>query len=457
MPGRALVWSLFFGWCLAAHAQDVSYASRVREHSLPNGLKVLLLEDHKAPVAVFQVWYRVGSRNEELGKTGLSHLLEHLMFKGTETRGPEEYSRIIQRNGGNENAFTDTDNTTYFATLASDRVSVVVELEADRMQNLKFDEAQFGPEHHVVLEERRLRTEDDPVSALFELLSATAYTAHPYQWPVIGWMADLRQATREDALAYYRMHYAPNNAFVVAAGDFDPDALLRDIEKWFGQVPAKPAPPPVRAQEPPQQGERRARLRRPAEFPFVAMAFHAPNLKHPDAYALEVAASILGDGKSSRLYRKLVYERRIARQVGVHYDPTSIDPGLWYVYAQPLPGHTAAELEAALLREIKRLQRVPVPDTELTKAKTNIEAGFLLAQDSLFYQALLLGQYEIADTWKRVDDYLPAIRAVSAADVQRVARAYLTTENRTVAVLDPLPLPPGRPSAASPRPLGSVH
>lgn len=427
-----------------AEARELSYASRVREHTLPNGLKVLLLEEPKAPVVVFQVWYRVGSRNEELGKTGLSHLLEHLMFKGTETRGPEEYSRIIQRNGGNENAFTDTDNTTYFATLAADRVGVVVELEADRMQNLKFDEAQFAPEHQVVVEERRLRTEDNPSAALFELLAATAFTAHPYQWPIIGWMNDLRQATREDALEYYRIHYAPNNAFVVAVGDFVADRLLSEIEKWFGPVPAKPAPPAVRSQEPPQQGERRVTLRRPAELPMVALAYHAPNLRSGDGFALEVLASILGDGKSSRLYRRLVYQRQLARAVGTHYDLLTIDPGLFYVYAQPMPGKSTKAVERALLAEIEALQQTPVPESELEKAKTNLEASFLLAQDSLFYQALLIGQYEVADRWQRIDEYVPGIREVTPDDIRRVARQYLTPDNRTVATLEPLPLPPGK-------------
>src|SRR5215468_4250801 len=227
----------------ARPAAAASYTERVRETLLPNGLKVLLLEDHKAPVAVFQVWYRVGSRNEHLGKTGLSHLLEHLMFKGTQKYGPEEYSKIIQRNGGNDNAFTTDDNTTYFATLASDRLPVIIDLEADRMHNLSFDEAQFTPEHQVVMEERRLRTDNNPVGSLFELINSVAYTAHPYMWPTIGWMNDLRQATREDALAFYELYYQPNNAFVVCVGDFSSDKLLATIDKSFAAVAAGDPPP----------------------------------------------------------------------------------------------------------------------------------------------------------------------------------------------------------------------
>src|ERR1700687_2436057 len=219
--------------CAARARAAQPYGERVREKVLANGLKVLLLEDHKAPVGVFQVWYRVGSRNETLGKTGLAHLLEHLVFKGTHKVGPEEYSKIIQRNGGNDNAFTSDDATTYFATLASDRLSVDIDLEGDRMQNLTFDEAQFTPEHRVVMEERRLRTDNNPVSSLFEMISSVAYAAHPYQWPTIGWMDDLRQATRTDALEYYRTYYSPTNAFAICVGDFSSDALLEKIEAAF--------------------------------------------------------------------------------------------------------------------------------------------------------------------------------------------------------------------------------
>ncbi len=433
------------------------YAERVRETVLPNGLKVLLLEDHRAPVATFQVWYRVGSRNEELGKTGLAHLLEHMMFKGTKTTGPEQYSRIVQRNGGNENAFTSDDNTTYFATLASDRLGVVVDLEADRMQNLSFDEAQFTPEHQVVIEERRLRTDNDPVSALFELLNAAAYTAHPYQWPTVGWMTDLKKATREDALAFYRAYYSAANAFVVAVGAFNADELLAKVTTVFGQVPAGSPAPPVRASEPQQQGERRTLLRREAQLPFVALAYHAPNLSSADAPALDVLAGLLGNGKSARLYRELVYRQRIAREAGTSYSPTSVDPGLFLIYAQPMPGKSAAAVEKALLAEVERLRRTPVPEHELAKVKNALEAEFILAQDSLFYQAMLLGQYEMAGGWRGIDEAVPRLRAVTAADVQRVVERYLTPINRTVATLEPIAAAPSRPGPAGAPPQALVH
>ncbi|HXQ24694.1 MAG TPA: pitrilysin family protein [Candidatus Acidoferrales bacterium] len=433
------------------------YAERVREKTLPNGLKILLLEDHKAPVAVFQIWYRVGSRNEQVGKTGLSHMLEHLMFKGTHKVGPEEYSKIIQRNGGNDNAFTADDATTYFVQLASDRLQVVVDLESDRMQNLSFDDAQFEPEHKVVMEERRLRTGNNPVASLFEQVNATAYTAHPYHWPTIGWMEDIQQLTREDALAYYRTYYAPENAFIVCAGDFSADALLAEIDKSFAPVPLGDAPPAVRGIEPVQQGERRTVLRREAQLPFVAIAYHVPNLHSADGPALEVLSAILSGGKSARLYQQLVYEKRLARDAGSSFELTSLDPGLFFVYAQPFPGKSAAQIEKELLAQVERLQQTPVAAQELTKAKNGLEAGFILAQDSLFYQALLLGQYEVAGDWRLVDTYVPSIRAVTADDLMRVAAFYLTPSNRTIGTLDPLPGPPGRPAPPPMPPQGMVH
>jgi len=416
---------------------DMRYSERVQEHILDNGLKILLMEDHKAPVAVFQLWYRVGSRNEQLGQTGLSHVLEHMMFKGTARLGPDEYSRIIKRNGGDENAFTTADATAYFAKLASDRLHVNIELEADRMQNLQFAEEHFTPELKVVMEERRSRTTDNPVSELFEQMRATAYTAHPYKWPVIGWMNDIWQLTREDALAYYRVHYAPSNAVAIAVGSFDSTALLQQIRDAFHDIPAGSPPPVVRAIEPPQSGERRTTLRRPAELPFVAAAYHVPNLDSRDAYALDVLAGLLAGGKSSRLHRDLVYERRIARSAGASYDMTSVDPGLFYVHAQAMPGKTSATVLEALFEHVERLATEPVASSELDKVKKATETSFVFAQDSLFYQAMLLGQYEMAGGWRRFDDYLPGIRAVTGADIQRVAAKYLTAENRTVGILEP--------------------
>ena len=433
-----------------------AYAERVSEAMLPNGLKLIMLEDHKAPVVVLQIWYRVGSRNEALGHTGLSHILEHVMFKGTDTVAPEEYSKIIQRNGGRTNAFTAQDATTYFAMLASDRVGVVIDLEADRMNGLKLTDEQFLPERDVIMEERRLRVENSPTSALFEQLTSTAYAAHPYQFPIIGWMSDIAQATLADALAHYRTYYVPNNAFVVAVGDFDSAVLREQLTAAFGPIPIGAAPPSVRAIEPVQQGQRRVEVKRPAQLPFVALSHHVPNLRTADAAALEVLATVLSGGDSARLHSQLVYRDRLALSAGAEYDYTSLDPGLFTIYAQPLPGKSVVAAEAALLREIDRARREAPTPRELEKAKNGIEASYVFAQDSLFYQGMLLGNHEVAGDWRTIDEYLPAVRKVTAADVRRVANTYLRTENRTTAVLIPDPPIAGPLPGAAP-PGGPLH
>lgn len=454
-----LAWILycvsFLGACPPI-ARAASYADRVREHTLSNGLELIMLEDHKAPVAVLQIWYRVGSRNESPGYTGLSHLLEHMMFRGTKKVGPEEYTKIVQRNGGQTNAFTTQDYTTYFATIASDRLDVVVGLEADRMTNLMITKALYEPERKVVMEERRLRVDNSPIGALIEQLSATAYLAHPYRYPTIGWMSDIRQSTVADLERHYHTYYKPNNAFLVAVGDFDSAELIATVEADFGKIEASSLPPVVRSIEPIQQGERRVELHREAELPFVGVAYHVPNLNSRDGAALEVLAQVLAGGESTRLYHELVYERRLARQAAARYEYTSIDPGLFVAYAQPFPGRSATEVEKALIRQIDALKQEPPTAKELEKARNAIEAGFVFAQDSLFYQGLLLGEYEVAGDWRRLDDYLPAIRAVTAEDVTRVARVYFSEDQRTVATLVPLPPTDGGAAPDSP-PAGLVN
>jgi zinc protease len=411
------------------------YSERVTEAVLANGLKVILLEDHKAPAAVFQVWYRVGGRNESPGRSGLSHLLEHMMFKGTKAVGPEEYARIVQGSGGQTNAFTTEDSTTYYVTIASDRIGVVIDLEADRMRNLELREDLYVAERAVVMEERRLRTDNNPVAALFEQLDATAYVAHPYQLPIIGWMSDIERSTVRDLARHYRTYYVPNNAFIVAVGDFDSAELLADVRAAFEPIPPGAMPPSVRALEPVQRGERRVEVVREAELPFVALAHHVPNLHSRDAAALEILAEILSGGESARLHHELVYRRRLARQVGANFEYASADPGLFVVYGQPLPGTPAADLEAALLAEIDALRETPPVEREIQKAKHAVEAAFVFAQDSLFYQGLLLGRYEVARDWREIDRYLEAVGEVKAEDLARVSRFYLERENRTVATL----------------------
>ncbi|MBI2882305.1 MAG: insulinase family protein, partial [Candidatus Methylomirabilis oxyfera] len=285
--------------------------------------------------------------------------------------------------------------------------------------------------------ERRLRTEDDPVSALREAMGAAAFQAHPYRQPIIGWMTDIERLTREDLVRYYNTYYVPNNAILIVVGDFKSTELLPKIRHHFGPIPRAADPPAVRSIEPEQRGERRVLLKKEAELPFVFMGYHVPNLKHPDNFALEVLAYILSGGKSARIYKSVVYEQQLALFAGGGYDRESLDPNLFPLYASVMPGKTAEKVEQALTTEIERVKNELVSDRELQKAKNQIEAGFLFGQDSIFTLARVLAEYEIVANWRAWDAYLPGIRAVTAADLQRVAKAYLTPDNRTVAVLIP--------------------
>jgi zinc protease len=429
---------------------EAGLREQVFETTLPNGLKVILLENHKAPLITFQVWYRVGSRNEAWGNTGLSHVLEHMMFKGTEKVGPEEFSRIIQENGGNLNAFTSYDNTAYFENLSSDRIQVAIDLESDRMQNLILRQEDFQTERMVVVEERRLRTEDNPQAFLLEQTMATAFQIHPYHWPIIGWMEDLSRLTLEDLKAYYQTYYNPANAFLVVVGDFKKDELLPKIEKAFGSYARGVVPYQDKVKDPPQVGERRISVKKEAQLPFLVMGYHVPNLRDPDSYVLEVIATILSGGKSSRFYQSLVREKRLVLSADADHSLLSRDPSLFYISADLLPGKEVAEVEKALDQELERLQKEPVGEKELEKAKNQLEAAFIYGQDSLYYQAMLLAQHEISLDWRAIDSYLPSIREVSAEDIQRVAKRYLVPDNRTIGILVPQPPKETKPMPSVP-------
>ncbi len=424
---------------------EAGLREQVFETVLPNGLKVILLENHKAPLVTFQVWYRVGSRNEPWGKTGISHVLEHMMFKGTRKIGPEEFSRIIQENGGNDNAFTSRDYTAYFQNLSSDRIQVSLDLESDRMQNLLLREEDFRTERMVVMEERRLRTEDNPTGVLVEQLQASAFQIHPYRWPIIGWMEDLKRLTLDDLKEYYKTYYNPSNAFLVVVGDFKKEELLPRIEKAFGSYPKGVVPNQERDKETSQMGERRIFVKKEAQLPTILMAYHVPNLRDQDSYVLEVIATLLSGGKSSRLYQNLVREKRLVLSADADYSLLSHDPYLLYLSAEPLPNKETAEVEKALDQEIERLQKELVSERELEKVKNQMEASFVFGQDSIFYQAMVLAQHEIAFSWRAIDDYLPFIRKVTPEDIQRVAKKYLISDNRTVGILIPLPPKDGKP------------
>lgn len=411
--------------------------SKVQEVMLDNGLKVLLLENHKSPAVTFQVWYRVGSRNEQDGKSGLSHFLEHMMFKGTPDVGPEEHMRIIAKNGGRSNAFTMQDATVYFATMSREKIGVAIELEADRMANALLDGNYFDAEKKVVLEERRLRTEDNPASSLDEITTAVAYTVHPYRRPVIGWMGDIKNMTREDLKRHYRTYYAPNNAFLVVVGDFVSKEILTKIKTAFGKIPRGSDIPKVKIKEVPQRGERRVNLKKEAELPLLLIYYHVPNLSSPDSFALDLLTVILASGRSSRLHQDLVYRRRLARKVDADYSRLSVDPPIFSISAQAMPRKDSTEMERAIDHLLEQIRSEPVTDRELQKAKNQVESSFIFSQDSIFGQAMRIGRYEIAARWRLKDRYLAGIRKLTAAELLRVAKKYLDPDRRTVGVLIP--------------------
>lgn len=429
------------GYCASAYA---GITDNVKTETLPNGLQVLVLENHKAPVATLNVFYKVGSRNEQFGKTGISHLCEHLMFRGTKKLKPEEFSNIIQENGGMDNAFTGSDFTDYFEIINHKNLDVPISLEADRMAN--FDPKGFTSEKAVVMEERRMRTEDNPQDALAELAQAQAFLAHPYHWPVIGWMHDIKGLTLQDALAYHRMYYSPRNAIVIAVGDFNADKVLKQIAEAFGGIKNGPKAPPVTEVEPPQKGERRVVLRHAANLPAFAEAFHVPNFSSPDSFALEIASDILSDGKSSRLYKDLVIDKHMVVDINASYDLTSFDPGLFWISAQMRPGVKTNDAIAEVHKQIAELRDKPVSAEELQKAKNLERSSFVFGQDSIFNEALMLGIYQMLGNYRMLDQYLKGIDKVTAADVQRVAKTYLVATNMTLGTLVPtgmLPHPAG--------------
>jgi zinc protease len=431
---------LFALWPSAAHAVEV------QEFILANGLKVLAAEVPKAPVVTVQIWYKVGSRNEVMGRAGLSHMLEHMMFKGTAANPKGTFSRLIRKNGGNDNAFTSQDYTAYFENLAGDRAELALELEADRMQGLLLDEKEFQLEREVVKEERRLRTEDDPQAFLVESLFAQAFLLHPYHWPIIGWFSDLNAMTLEDLKRHYDLYYSPNNATLVIVGDIKIEALRPAIERLFEPIPKGPTPAQQAIVEPEQRGERRIVVKREAQVPFIMAGFRVPNYASEDSYALAILESILSHGKSSRLYQSLIYEQKIALAVGAEYSLLQADPDLFYCFAVVKPNRKVQEVEQALYRQIELLQTVTVSPQELQRAKNQVEASYVFGQDSIFRQAMLLGQAEsVGAGWKHVQQFVERIQRVTAQDIQRVARQYFTEDKRTVGIL--IPIPPRHESA----------
>jgi len=418
---------------------------KVFERTLENGLKVLVKPDRRAPILTSQVWYKVGASYEYGGITGVSHVLEHMMFKGTEHLGPGEFSRIIAENGGEENAFTGSDYTAYYQNLASDRLEVSFELEAERMRNLSLDPESVLKEIEVVKEERRTRTDDDPQSLTYERFNATAYVASPYRNPVIGWPGDLEELRLEDIKDWYRLWYAPNNAILVVAGDVDPEQVFDLAEKHFGPLKAETIAPPKTRQEPPQTGEKRIQVKAPAQEPYLLMGYKAPAVADAaeewEPYALEMLASVLDGGGSARLARELVRGTQVAASAGASYSGFSRLPGLFMFDGVPAKGQDIPDLETALRAQVERVRTEPVDPEELERIRTQLIANKVYEKDSVFYQAMQLGQLEAVGLgWELADRYVEKLAAVTPEQIQAVARKYLIPDRLTVAVLDPQPL-----------------
>ncbi len=419
--------------------------AQVHEFRLDNGLRILVKEDHRAPVVVSQIWYKVGASYEHDGITGVSHVLEHMMFKGTKKHGPGEFSRIIAENGGRENAFTGRDYTAYFQQLEKGRLEISFEMEADRMRNLLLPPEEFAREVKVVMEERRMRTEDNPQALTYEQLNAAAFVNSPYHHPIIGWMEDLRSLEIDDLKEWYRRWYAPNNATLVVVGDVDPQAVLELARKHYGPLEPSELSPPKPRIESRQRGTRRVTVRVPAKLPYLVMGYKVPVLKTAEAewepYALEVLAGILDGGNSARLSRRLVRKQQLAANAGAGYDLYAMRQSLFLLDGTPAEKHTTAELEKALRAEIERLKEEPVTAEELARVKAQVVAGKTFERDSLFYQAMQMGTLETVGLgWRRMEEYSDKVAAVTAEQVRAVARKYLVDDHLTIAELKPLPL-----------------
>jgi zinc protease len=418
---------------------------KVSEHILKNGLKVLVQEDHRSPVVVSQVWYKVGSSYEPNGITGISHMLEHTMFKGTDKHKAGEFSRIIAENGGDENAFTGQDYTAYFQTMAADKLAVSFELEADRMRHLHILPDELKKELQVVTEERRMRTDDNPQAKMSEQFNALAYSNSPYKHPVIGWPADIANYTVADLQAWYQRWYAPNNATLVVVGDVKTKDVFDLADRYFAPLKTSEILPIKPQTEIEQLGVRRMTVKVPAKLPSLVMGYKVPTLKTAEsaaeAYALEVLAGILDGGDSARLSSNLIRGKQIAVAAGAGYNLNSRLADLFELEATPAEGKNVVQLEFALKDEIAKLQTELVSEDELQRIKAQVLATDVYQRDSNFYQAMQLGLLETVGLgWQTANEYVAKVNAVTAEQVRDVARKYLIEDHLSVAYLDPQPL-----------------
>jgi zinc protease len=428
------------------------------ETQLANGLRVIVKEDRRAPTAVHMVWYRAGSIDEKDGTSGVAHALEHLMFKGTKNVAAGEFNRRVAEAGGRDNAFTSRDYTAYFQIVPKAALPEMMQLESDRMANLAFDAKEFAAEMKVVMEERRLRTDDDPHSLVHEALNSSMFQAHPYRRPIIGWMDDLEHLKLDDARGWYRQWYAPNNAYVVVVGDVDHREVFRLAQKYYGPIRSHALPERKPQNEPEQSGMRRVTVKAPADLPYLTMAWKAPKLrdvqKDRDPYALDVLSTVLDGHDASRFARNLVRGSRVAQSAGAGYDGTVRGEASFVLDGQPAAGKTVVELEAALRAEIRRIQDDGVSPEELARVKTQSIAAQVYKRDSLMAQAMEIGGAEAAgQSWRDIDLLLEKLKSVTAEEVQAVAKKYFRDDTLSIAVLDPQPVDQSKPK----KPSGAVR
>ncbi|MPZ17468.1 MAG: insulinase family protein [Luteitalea sp.] len=427
--------------CFVVLAGDAAVRPPPLDHeitTLPNGLTVVLHEDHSTPIVNVQIWYHVGSRDERPGRTGFAHLFEHMMFKGTENVTSEAHTSWIASIGGQSNAFTTEDATVFHETVPAQYLPLALWLEADRMASLKVEEQTFRTEREVVKEERRQRVESQPYGRLSEIIYDQAYTRHSYKHPVIGSMADLEAASIEEVRAFHEAYYRPDNATLVLAGDFDPKVARDLIQQYFGRVP-KPAKPVVRdiPREPPQTAEKRLTLEEEWPLPVVVVAHHVTFDGNPDSYPLHVAAKILSDGQSSRIYRRLVYKEGSAVTA---FGTASLneDPSLFYAAAIVAPGHEPEEVANALIDELEKLGKEPVSEHVLTRAKNQFARDYIVMRQTVSGKGQQLGHaVVIHNDVTTADGEFDIFQGLTADDVQRVARTYFKSESRTVLTILP--------------------
>lgn len=438
---RIFLFSLLLVFSASA-AIEGNNSNNISHFTLDNGLQVFVKEDHRAPVAVFQIWYRVGSVDETPGTTGIAHVLEHMMFKGTDKHPEGEFNKIITENGGSQNAGTSNDFTYYYQAFAKDKIHLSFELESDRMQNLRFTQKDLDKELDVVKEERRMRTDNKPNGVLYERFLATAFISTPYHYPVIGWMHEIDQIHKQDVEEWYQRWYIPNNATVVIAGDVDPAKMKAMAIEYFGKIPAGQLPKQKIFKEVAPLGERRIQVKQPARVPAILMGFNTPIATAEESnwqpFALEVLASVLNGGRSSRFQKELVREQQITSSIGVYYDLLGRLPGLFTFSATPATGKTPADVEEAIFKQIERVQTTLVSEEELKRVKKQVIAGKIFGQDSLSSQASLLGKLSTLNLpWELYDNYVDRLNAVTPEQIQQVAKKYLVRDRLTVATLVP--------------------